>query len=229
MIKSIIANIFAFLLSIMILFIYQMYINNFEILSINKMIANNYVILMYILAIATISQYFYENDLSYKQRARGKFSLNVFKFISKYIHLSSIIIVVNSILIDNFLNLEFHNNLSFRFLGISFSTIAITIFVSSKISLGNNYSPCYDNRVPKFINKTGLYKYVRHPMYTACVLIFIFTPLLLDSLYGIIFGIFISYTFCKRIEVEENFLLNEFSSYLDYTNKVKFKIFPYIY
>ena len=69
----------------MILFIYQMYINNFEILSINKMIANNYVILIYILAIATISQYFYENDLSYKQRARGKFSLNVFKFISKYI------------------------------------------------------------------------------------------------------------------------------------------------
>ena len=73
MIKSIIVNMIAFLLSIIILFIYQMYINNFEILSINKMIANNYVILIYILTIATISQYFYENDLSYKQRARGKF------------------------------------------------------------------------------------------------------------------------------------------------------------
>ena len=219
MIKSIIANIFAFLLSIMILFIYQMYINNFEILSINKMIANNYVILMYILAIATISQYFYENDLSYKQRARGKFSLNVFKFISKYIHLSSIIIVVNSILIDNFLNLEFHNNLSFRFLGISFSTIAITIFVSSKISLGNNYSPCYDNRVPKFINKTGLYKYVRHPMYSSNILLLIGTLMISGSYLMFINIILLSSFYIIAAYREEKYLINKFSSYSQYSKK----------
>ena len=76
---------------------------------------------------------------------------------------------------------------------------------------------------------TGLYSFVRHPMYTACVLIFISTPLMLDSLLGFLFGIFLSYVFCKRIDVEEEFLIKEFPTYVEYQNKVQYKIFPFIF
>ena len=79
------------------------------------------------------------------------------------------------------------------------------------------------------IISTGIYSVVRHPMYTACVLLFISLPVLLDSLYGIIIGIYLTIIFSKRIQIEEKFLLNEFQEYLNYKKKVKYKIFPYIY
>ena len=123
---------------------------------------------------------------------------------------------------------DFSYNVHVSSIIIIFLSYMMILFVFKQNSFA---SPIIRNQKERehSIITSGLYAYVRHPMYTACVLIFIFTPLLLDSLYGAIFGIFISYSFCKRIEVEENFLLNEFSSYSEYTKKVKFKIFPYIY
>ena len=123
---------------------------------------------------------------------------------------------------------DFSDNLNITSLIIVFLSYMMILIVFMQ----NSYaSPIIRNQKERnhSIITTGLYAYVRHPMYTACILLFIFIPLLLDSLYGILFGLFISYTFCKRIFVEEEFLLKEFSDYLEYTKKVKYKIFPLIY
>ena len=48
------------------------------------------------------------------------------------------------------------------YIGISLSVIAISVFISSKISLGKNYSPCYDQRVPKTMTTSGFYKYINY-------------------------------------------------------------------
>tara|TARA_Y100000590_G_scaffold438014_1_gene560333 strand:+ start:391 stop:1071 length:681 start_codon:yes stop_codon:yes gene_type:complete len=109
------------------------------------------------------------------------------------------------------------------------STGYIMIFIVFK---QNSYaSPIIRNQKERNheIITSGLYSLVRHPMYTACVLIFIFTPLMLNSYLGLIFGFLLSLLFCKRINVEEEFLIKEFSSYKSYQSKVKYKIFPYIY
>ena len=105
------------------------------------------------------------------------------------------------------------------FLGISFSTIAITLFVSSKISLGNNYSPCYDNRVPKIINKTGLYKYVRHPMYSSNILLLIGTLMISGSYLMLINIILLSSFYIIAAYREEKYLINKFPSYSQYSKK----------
>ena len=123
---------------------------------------------------------------------------------------------------------DFSDNLNITSLIIVFLSYMMILIVFMQ----NSYaSPIIRNQKERnhSIITTGLYAYVRHPMYTACILLFIFIPLLLDSLYGILFGLFVSYTFCKRIFVEEEFLLKEFSDYLEYTKKVKYKIFPLIY
>ena len=95
-------------------------------------------------------------------------------------------------LIGNFLGLEFHDNLLFSYIGISISSIAIALFISSKITLGKNYSPCYDQRKPKSITSSGLYKYVRHPIYTSNVLLLIGTFVISGS-YLMLINIFISW------------------------------------
>ena len=105
----------------------------------------------------------------------------------------------------------------------------LTIFLVFK---QNSYaSPIIRNQKERnhAIITDGLYAYVRHPMYTACVIIFLFTPLMLNSLLGLVFGIYISYIFCKRIKIEEDFLIKEFITYKEYKDKVKYKIFPFIY
>ena len=76
---------------------------------------------------------------------------------------------------------------------------------------------------------TGLYGIVRHPMYSATVLLLLSMPLVLGSLYS--FLIFLAYPFiiAKRIVHEEAFLEKELSGYREYKQKVKYRLIPYIW
>lgn len=76
---------------------------------------------------------------------------------------------------------------------------------------------------------TGLYGIVRHPMYTATLLLFLSMPLVLGSVYS--FFIFLVYPciIAKRIKNEEEFLEKELSGYLEYKQKVKYRMIPFIW
>ena len=76
---------------------------------------------------------------------------------------------------------------------------------------------------------TGLYGIVRHPMYSATLLLFLSMPLVLGSLYS--FLIFLAYPFiiAKRIVHEEAFLEKELSGYREYKQKVRYRLIPYIW
>lgn len=76
---------------------------------------------------------------------------------------------------------------------------------------------------------TGLYGLVRHPMYSATVLLFLSIPLVLGSLYA--FLIFLAYPLiiAKRIKHEEAFLEKELDGYRDYRKKVKYRLIPFIW
>ena len=76
---------------------------------------------------------------------------------------------------------------------------------------------------------TGLYGIVRHPMYSATLLLFLSMPLVLGSLYSFI--IFLAYPFiiAKRIKGEEELLEKELDGYSEYKKKVKFRLIPFIW
>ena len=76
---------------------------------------------------------------------------------------------------------------------------------------------------------TGLYALVRHPMYSASVLMFLSSPLILGSLCA--FLIFLTYPFLivKRIKAEESFLEKELPGYSEYKTKVLYRLIPYIW
>ena len=76
---------------------------------------------------------------------------------------------------------------------------------------------------------TGLYGIVRHPMYSATLLLFLSMPIVLGSLYS--FFIFLAYPFiiAKRIKAEEEFLEKELSGYSEYKKKVKYRLIPFIW
>lgn len=76
---------------------------------------------------------------------------------------------------------------------------------------------------------TGLYGIVRHPMYSATLLLFLTIPLVLGSLCG--FLVFLAYPFiiATRIRGEERFLEAELDGYCEYKTKVKYRLIPLVW
>lgn len=76
---------------------------------------------------------------------------------------------------------------------------------------------------------TGLYGIVRHPMYTATLLLFLSMPIVLGSLFS--FLVFLIYPFItvKRIKNEEEVLEKNLEGYIEYKKRVRYRLIPYIW
>lgn len=76
---------------------------------------------------------------------------------------------------------------------------------------------------------TGLYGIVRHPMYSASVIMFLSMPLALGSILS--FAVFLAYPviIAKRIRSEETILEKGLEGYSEYKQKVKYKIIPFVW
>jgi protein-S-isoprenylcysteine O-methyltransferase Ste14 len=73
---------------------------------------------------------------------------------------------------------------------------------------------------------TGLYGLVRHPMYTANVIMMVGIPLALGSYCGLVLVVPGSMVLALRIRDEENMLTEELDGYLEYTEKVRYRLVP---
>jgi protein-S-isoprenylcysteine O-methyltransferase Ste14 len=76
---------------------------------------------------------------------------------------------------------------------------------------------------------TGVYGFVRHPMYLGGILMFIGAPLLLGSVFGVVVGLALTILIMARILGEEAMLTRELEGYEDYKLKVRYRLFPYIW
>ena len=76
---------------------------------------------------------------------------------------------------------------------------------------------------------TGLYGIIRHPMYTATLLMFIPMPLILGSFWGLIPLIFYPPIIIVRIINEEKVLTKGLPGYSEYKKKVKYRLIPFIF
>lgn len=76
---------------------------------------------------------------------------------------------------------------------------------------------------------TGLYGIVRHPMYSATIILFLAMPLVLAS--PLSFALMLLYIplIIKRIKNEESLLEQELEGYGDYMCRVRYRLIPYIY
>jgi protein-S-isoprenylcysteine O-methyltransferase Ste14 len=75
----------------------------------------------------------------------------------------------------------------------------------------------------------GVYGFVRHPMYLGGILLFIGTPMLLGSIFGICIGISMLFLLAARIIGEEKMLENELEGYKEYKKKVRYRLLPFIW
>lgn len=76
---------------------------------------------------------------------------------------------------------------------------------------------------------TGLYGIVRHPMYSATILLYLSIPLVLGSIYSFLIFLMFPSVIVKRISNEEAVLEKGLEGYTSYKQRVKYKIIPFIW
>ena len=76
---------------------------------------------------------------------------------------------------------------------------------------------------------SGLYGIVRHPMYTATILLFGMMPLVLGSWYALIPMAFYPVIIVIRLLDEEKLLSRELPGYEAYKQKVKYRLIPFVW
>ena len=95
--------------------------------------------------------------------------------------------------------------------------------------LGENWSPVLEIRKKQKLIKTGVYKYVRHPMYTQSWIWTILQGVLLTNYFVEICGILCwGYLYCTRVGPEEQMMIEEFGEeYIEYM-KITGRLMPNI-
>jgi protein-S-isoprenylcysteine O-methyltransferase Ste14 len=74
---------------------------------------------------------------------------------------------------------------------------------------------------------TGVYGFVRHPMYLGVILMFIGVPLLLGSIYGLLAALALTILLLARILGEERMLTKDLEGYKEYMQKVRYRLVPF--
>ena len=101
------------------------------------------------------------------------------------------------------------------------------IFITFKV---NSYtSGIIETHADQTVISTGLYAYVRHPMYGGALVMLTGTPLALGSYWGLIFIFPVLITLMWRLLDEERFLSKHLHGYNDYRKKVRFRLVPFIW
>jgi protein-S-isoprenylcysteine O-methyltransferase Ste14 len=79
------------------------------------------------------------------------------------------------------------------------------------------------------LTSTGLYKFVRHPMYVGNVVMMLGIPLALGSYWGLVFLISGVLALVLRIRDEEQLLIHELGGYREYRQDVRYRLVPYVW
>lgn len=104
------------------------------------------------------------------------------------------------------------------------------VAVLNLATLQNSYaSKLLDINQGQVLVDTGLYARVRHPLYAGGILMALFMPVALGSLWGLIPACLVALTLVARIEFEEEMLLKGMDGYAEYQARVKYKLVPRIY
>ena len=76
---------------------------------------------------------------------------------------------------------------------------------------------------------TGLYAFVRHPMYAGALVMLFATPIALGSWWGTLMSIPMTLVIALRLLNEERFLQTNLPGYTEYCMKVRYHLAPYIW
>ena len=105
----------------------------------------------------------------------------------------------------------------------------LVITVSAQATINKNYSWTLEIREGHSLVTSGLYRYVRHPIYLGTFIRIIAIPIFTSSLPGFLLGLLSLTVINYRIGLEEGMLIEEFGEEYERYMERTWRLFPYIY
>jgi protein-S-isoprenylcysteine O-methyltransferase Ste14 len=172
----------------------------------------------FVIVMAAISAHFYKHKgaVYVGKKTERIESPDSFRYVYRYIQFTTIAAGIGAFLTNFPIFLELHNSVMWNYIGIAISTIAITLFVSAKMAIGEQYSPCFDSYVPTDVIREGLYKYVRHPIYMANILLLTGMVIATGSVWIILNVVLLAAYYLNSALKEEKVLKEKFPIYREY-------------
>lgn len=182
---------------------------------------------LFVIVMALVSAHFYNHrDNRY---ARGKSehisSPGSFRFVYRYIQLTTIGAATGTYLTHSPVFLLIHENIFLFYFGLGIAAIAMALFVTAKLNLGEHYSPCFDSYIPRDIIQEGLYRYVRHPIYMSNILLLTGMVISTGSLWIVLNLALLTVYYVRSAYEEEAALEERFPAYREYRVKTNM-LFP---
>lgn len=107
-------------------------------------------------------------------------------------------------------------------IGLIISSLGLIIACWSRYILGKNWSLSVQKKEEHQLITTGLYQYIRHPIYTGILLIFIGNTIIVGDYRGIIGVLIVFISFWFKLKKEEKWLEDVFGKkYLEYKSNTK--------
>jgi protein-S-isoprenylcysteine O-methyltransferase Ste14 len=114
--------------------------------------------------------------------------------------------------------------------GVGDALVAIGLGLTMLVIIQNSYAAANITvEAGQKVITTGLYGFVRHPMYVGVLITWIGIPLALDSWWGLVILIPSVIAFASRIIDEEKMLKQELDGYSKYMQKVHYRLVPYVW
>lgn len=108
--------------------------------------------------------------------------------------------------------------------------VAIGLVLAMLVVIQNSYAAANVTvESGQTLVSTGLYRLVRHPMYTGNVIMMVGIPLALGSYWGLLFVVPGLVVLVIRIRDEEKLLALELDGYREYTQQVHYRLVPYLW
>ena len=133
------------------------------------------------------------------------------------------------IIIFHFIQLEFLSkkeilqvNSGLNLLGFSLIIFASLVMLMAVKDLGSNLSPFPSPKDKSNLITSGVYRFMRHPMYYSLILISFGNFLTKLSFYHLILTIILTLIIKIKIILEEKYLKKKFRNYIAYIDKVKY-------
>lgn len=152
----------------------------------------------------------------------------LYKMISPLLFVSQLGLTTVCLWSDSPWLFEFHRTTSLNVLGGALLVIGAMLYSTSLAHLENNYSPCYDSHLPKFLVQTGPYRWIRHPMYLAKLMVGTGTVLLSGSIWFLPPTVYLFYVTLRSLRAEESQLSLHVLAYRDYRERTR-RILPLFY
>lgn len=105
--------------------------------------------------------------------------------------------------------------------------VALGLLIDLRVFRENSYGASTIERMEgQHVIRTGPYAIVRHPMYVGVLIMVLGVPLALGSYWGLIFMFLNVPILMVRIRDEETMLEQELEGYVDYEQRVRYRLLP---